>query len=684
MASVPPSDLVINGLDLTTVFARYISGPKASPTGIFINGQDLCNIFAPYQIGAKANPTGIYVGGGSTDLCNIFLPLNAAVPIAPTNLTLQSITDVSASFTFSTVAGATSYLASTTTGITGASISTPLVMTGLAAGTPYSVYIRTINPYGMSLPSKNISITTKPTYNPTITTTVSDVSATIVFPSYSTLSYYSALATPTSGGSTITVTSTNAALSITGLTAFTRYNMQYLITNISGQSNPFFSSYTTAPAAPTNLSLSNITASSASLSFSTALGATSYLVTTSLNAVTISTSSGTTSPFNISGLSAGSNYLLGLQSINPISSGYSLTSFITLNTLTNAPTGLSVTNTTYNSTTITFSTVAGTTSYIATAIPTPSGTSVTAASTSYPIIITGLNILTTYNITIKSKNSDGVLSNPSSTVNTTTLDIITITGLSYSTDSSASYNRIYKFTTGSGNIKFSPTLTAQVLIVGGGGGGGIGYPSGYPYGVGGGGGGGGSVGYGSLTFYSNISYIISIADSHATSNTKGNNTTISGGVNGQNGYINEIAYGGGDPAISGGSGGGGIYNNSLGGGVITPVGILTYLGNSGGAAGVQGSYRGAGGGGGAGSAGSSAIYEIGGSGGSGYTWTKAGLSLTVGAGGQGGSALSEVYQGQNTPISFNTGNGGRGGSVTSYAVYGDAGASGILVIAFNF
>jgi len=64
MASVPPSDLVINGLDLTTVFARYISGPKASPTGIFINGQDLCNIFAPYQIGAKANPTWIYVGRG--------------------------------------------------------------------------------------------------------------------------------------------------------------------------------------------------------------------------------------------------------------------------------------------------------------------------------------------------------------------------------------------------------------------------------------------------------------------------------------------------------------------------------------------------------------------------------------------------------------------------------------------
>jgi len=322
MASVPPSDLVINGLDLTTVFSRYISGPKASPTGIFINGQDLCNIFAPYQIGAKANPTGIYVGGGSTDLCNIFLPLNAAVPIAPTNLTLQSITDVSASFTFSTVAGATSYLASTTTGITGASISTPLVMTGLSAGTLYTVSLRTINPWGMSNPTKSINVTTFPVTS-SLTTTISDVSMTVVYPTFNTLTYYTAIVTPTLGGSPSTFTSTTATLSITGLTVLTGYNIVYLASNITGISNIIRTTITTYFYPPTNLSLSNITSSSASLSFSTAVGATSYLIKANQSGSTnSSTTIATSPPINLSGLSNLYIYNVSVNSIN-INNNYS-------------------------------------------------------------------------------------------------------------------------------------------------------------------------------------------------------------------------------------------------------------------------------------------------------------------------------------------------------------------------
>jgi alpha-tubulin suppressor-like RCC1 family protein len=234
-----PFNISFNGLSLpyfSSIFSKYISGPKANPTGIFINGTDLCNLFAPYMIGAKANPIGILAANG-VDICDIFQPINVIAPVPPSNIALQSISDVSASFTFSTVTGALSYFAITTTGITAASLSSPLVLNGLGAGTSYSVMLQTFNPWGLSLPSKNISITTYPA-NPTLTQTITNVSMTISYTGYPAPTYYSGYLTPTLGGSSQLVTSTNTVMSFTGLISNTGYKLLFTAANVTGQSKP--------------------------------------------------------------------------------------------------------------------------------------------------------------------------------------------------------------------------------------------------------------------------------------------------------------------------------------------------------------------------------------------------------------------------------------------------------------
>lgn len=60
----------VNNIDLSKIFASYISGTKASATNIKVNGIDIVNNFAPYVSGTKANITGIKVNGN--DLSNIF------------------------------------------------------------------------------------------------------------------------------------------------------------------------------------------------------------------------------------------------------------------------------------------------------------------------------------------------------------------------------------------------------------------------------------------------------------------------------------------------------------------------------------------------------------------------------------------------------------------------------------
>ncbi len=71
------SKIIINGTDLSGVFAPYVSGTKTITNFFVDNGttkQDLCDIFAPYISGSKPPPTNCLVYDGTTtkDLIDIF------------------------------------------------------------------------------------------------------------------------------------------------------------------------------------------------------------------------------------------------------------------------------------------------------------------------------------------------------------------------------------------------------------------------------------------------------------------------------------------------------------------------------------------------------------------------------------------------------------------------------------
>ena len=251
--------------------------------------------------------------------------------------------------------------------------------------------------------------------------------------------------------------------------------------------------------------------------------------------------------------------------------------------------------------------------------------------------------------------------------------------------------KIHTFTT-TGNTNFiltSPaSITAQVLVVAGGGSGGSAY-------VGGGGGAGGAV--------YNATFTITAGTYTVTVGTGGVRTTTGvgyvgpSGVNSSFSSITGTGGGGGGSyanvaATNGGCGGGGPFNSGQ-------FGTGSQGGNGApyGTDGVGGYNCGGGGGGMGGTAPTPSGVRP--SGGAGATYTVAGTAYTLAGGGgagsdgQGGLGQAGGGLGGNggqagqTPSSgadatANTGSGGGGGGGNTGSLYGGAGGSGIVIIAY--
>lgn len=232
----------------------------------------------------------------------------------------------------------------------------------------------------------------------------------------------------------------------------------------------------------------------------------------------------------------------------------------------------------------------------------------------------------------------------------------------------------------------TPSLFAQVLVVGGGGGG-VGQNSG--------GGGGGAGGYLYESAYAIVpeSYSITVG------------TGGSGNINGSD-LVGQGATSSFDTMIASGGGSGGgessAANGGSGGGAdpLGPnpgTGILGQ-GHNGGTSGGASGY-GSGGGGGCGATGGSGSSSAGGAGGNGCTSSISGSSVTYaggggggvynsgtgGAGGSGGGGAGG-NAGTNPGVNgtANTGGGGGGsGRVGSPAQDGGTGGSGVVIIRYN-
>ena len=256
---------------------------------------------------------------------------------------------------------------------------------------------------------------------------------------------------------------------------------------------------------------------------------------------------------------------------------------------------------------------------------------------------------------------------------------------------SGSY-KIHSFTT-TGNTTFTitaPSITqVQILIVGGGGSGGASND----------GGGGGAGGVINTTInISNGTYTIVVGDGgqgllYNAYNLDGNDGANSSafGYVGFGGGGGAGATGGSRPGHSGGCGGGGSYGSASLGGAATQVG---------GFPGAAGQLPAVGGGGG----GMGGTPSVGGNGGPGKTYTIAGNSYLLAAGGGAGTDSSSVQPiggsgiGGNggwrqsaatyapTPGAVNTGSGGGGltDTIAGGTGYYGGGGSGLVIIAYNY
>jgi hypothetical protein len=172
-----------------------------------------------------------------------------------------------------------------------------------------------------------------------------------------------------------------------------------------------------ACAAPTGLSVSNITATSASVSFTASGSATSYVVTTS---PATTTQTVTASSVDLTGLAPGVNYTVN---ITASCAGGATATTATVGFATTPPpvcpdiTNLAASNVTATSATVTFTPTAGTTSYTVTTTPATTTQTITGSSVSF----TGLAPGSAYTVNIVSNCASGGTT-------TSTIDFATIPG----------------------------------------------------------------------------------------------------------------------------------------------------------------------------------------------------------------------------------------------------------------
>lgn len=196
--------------------------------------------------------------------------------------------------------------------------------------------------------------------------------------------------------------------------------MYVRVTNNAGSTMTYQSpAYVTmvAPSAPTGLTVGNITANSAVVSWNASANATSYTLYDGSGAVIASGLTSTS--YTWTGLTMGTSYTVEVSATNSVGEG-SRSAGVTFRTLSPppAPSGLSASNITANSADLSWSAVSGATSYTLYNMYTNVVIASGITTTSYHW--TGLTTGTTYNVAVSATNSVGEGAK-SATLNVTTV-----------------------------------------------------------------------------------------------------------------------------------------------------------------------------------------------------------------------------------------------------------------------
>ena len=291
----------------------------------------------------------------------------------PTNLTTSSITTSGATISWTAQTGAVSYkvqykaTSSSTWSNTLTTTSTSMNLTGLSSGVSYDWQVKT----KCSIDSSTFVQTAFTTATPCASTsglTISNLTSTGATATWTAVSgavsyvfEYKASTSSTWIRSSVT---TGVSKSLTGLSSGTAYDWR-VKTKCSSDSSNFIQSTFTTPTctAPTNLNKTSVTATGVTLTWSAAASAVNYTVEYKLasSSTWTGTSIVTGTSKALTGLSVGSNYDWRVRTNCSSSNSAYVQSTFTTNC--NPPTALKYTNTTTDSSTISWTAATGAINY---------------------------------------------------------------------------------------------------------------------------------------------------------------------------------------------------------------------------------------------------------------------------------------------------------------------------------
>jgi len=332
------------------------TGTTLTKTGLTAGTAYIVNI---QSVNASGN-------GGTASSVSFF-----TLPVAVTNLALSNPQITTADLTWTAASGATSYKIVTTPASTMQTTSgTAFTKTGLAPGTTYTFTVTSVNSSGEggSVISSS-SIVTRPaavlnltTLNPQNTTMGLSWTAS---PSDILVTY-----TVTTSPVTTTQTTTGTTLTKTGLSAGVLYTYYVLATNASGDGGTSNTSRITLPPQVTSLVTSGPQQTTMGLTWTDALGATSYSIATSPAVVTSPQTASPGGAYTFTGLTAGIQYTFTVTSINASGSGTVTASPAAVYTLSPAVASVTTTNPLTTTMDLTWPVSTGAVSYSVTSTPT--------------------------------------------------------------------------------------------------------------------------------------------------------------------------------------------------------------------------------------------------------------------------------------------------------------------------
>lgn len=463
----PPSNLLLTYYIITAVpvnggssIIQKFGAPTTiyTMTGLNSNTTYSFSLTAVNSYG-KSNPSGSLI--------------TSTLPNPPSSLTILSIAYNTVSIGFTSPYGPISLYTLTIVPVSGgSSFSSNLpgnaiscVFNSLSSSTYYNISAVSTSTTGLSSISNTIQILTTPSAPQNFTaSSATSTTINIAFTAYTiNVTYFTVTAIPTGGGSTITQSFNYPASSytITSLVSDTSYNISLVAVNNSGSSPASTVSYSTIPNAPTGLTLTTVTTTTASISFTppsgTLTGYTVSAVDASGVAITPQTFSAPASSYTITGLTAAKSYTVSLVANSANSSSVS-SSTLSVLTLPNPPTALTLGAITTTTVAFTFTPPTGIlTGYTVSAID-ASGVAITPQTFTAPAssyTITGLTAGKLYTVSLVANNASGS-SAASSTLTPTTVNN-SPTGLTLT--STTTTTALFSFTPPSGLVT-SYTVTA--------------------------------------------------------------------------------------------------------------------------------------------------------------------------------------------------------------------------------